>query len=1285
MARDTNLDGEIATSDATGSASHPPNEGHEITQTNTDGQQQDSKKSNAKKESHKTVPFYKLFSYADAFDRLLMFVGTTAAVANGMTVPLLMIIFGNVFDAFGEASDAKEMGHNVSKASLDFVYLAMGTFVSSFLQVTCWMVTGERQSARIRSLYLEAILRQEVSFFDRETSTGEVITRMSGDTVLIQDAMGEKVGKFIQHVTAFVGGVVISFSKGWLLTLVLLSFLPLYILSGALMSFVAAKMASKGLAAYSTAANVVEQTISSIRTVASFTGEKQAITQYDKSLIKAYRAGVVEGAASGCGFGAARFFMFSSHALGAWYGGKMVLEKGYTGGQVMSIFFAISTCSLLLGQSSPNLVAFAAGQAAAVKMLETIKRKPGIDAYDTSGQKLDDLNGDIELKEVCFSYPTRPNELIFNGFSLSIPSGTTTALVGQSGSGKSTVISLIERFYDPQSGEVLIDNINLREFNLKWIRGKIGLVSQEPILFACSIRENIAYGRDGATDEEIRAAAELANATKFIDKFPQGLDTMVGDHGTQLSGGQKQRIAIARAILKDPKILLLDEATSALDAESERVVQEALDRIMISRTTVIVAHRLSTIRNADIIAVIHQGKIVEKGSHAELTGDPDGAYSQLIRLQETNRDQEQNNANYKDKSESFQDSARPSSQRFSFVRSTSQGSSGKGNSSRHSFSSLASTAAGDSDASHNPAKVSLLRLARFNKPEFPVLLLATLAATLNGAVSPLFGLLLSGMVHTFFEPEDKLRKDSKFWAYVFVALAAAAFFVNSIRSYYFGVAGCKLIKRIRLLCFEKIVHMEIGWFDKTENSSGSLGARLATDAAAIRAVVGDALGLLIQDISTAISALVIGFESSWELSLIILAMLPLLVVVNAQVHIKSMRGFSADAKKQYEEASQVANDAVGSIRTVAAFCAEEKVMELYHKKCEGPIKAGIRQGLISGTGLGVSFLVLYSVYGCSFYAGARLVQDGKISFSQVFRVFFVLTMAAVALSQSGLMAPSASKATDSVASIFDILDQKSKIDSTDVSGLTLQDLKGEVEFRHVAFKYPTRPDVQIFRDLCLTIHSGKTVALVGESGSGKSTVISLLQRFYDPNSGHITLDGIEIQKLQIKWLRQQMGLVSQEPMLFNDTIRTNIAYGKEGDATEAEIIAAAELANAHKFISSLYQGYDTIVGERGFQLSGGQKQRVAIARAIVKNPKILLLDEATSALDAESEKVVQDALDRVIVDRTTIVVAHRLSTVKNADLIAVVQNGVIAERGNHKTLLKKGGAYASLLALHKST
>ncbi|KAJ4835573.1 ABC transporter B member 11 [Turnera subulata] len=1248
-------------------------------------------------EKTNTVPYYKLFLFADSTDIILMILGTVGSIGNGLSLPLMTVLFGQLTDAFGQNQHDKHVLDLVSKVALKFVYLAIGSGVASFLQVACWMVTGERQAARIRALYLKTILRQDIGFFDKETNTGEVVGRMSGDTVLIQDAMGEKVGKFQQLISTFLGGFIIAFVKGWLLTLVMLASIPPLVLAGSLMSITIARMASRGQSAYGRAANVVEQTIGSIRTVASFTGEKQAVSDYKKFLVTAYKSGVHEGLATGMGLGTVMGVIFCSYALAFWYGGKLILEKGYTGGDVLNVVFAVLTGSMSLGQASPCLSSFAAGQAAAYKMLETIKRKPEIDAYDSKGKVLEDIRGDIELRDVYFSYPARPDEQIFNGFSLTIPSGTTAALVGQSGSGKSTVISLIERFYDPQAGEVLIDGINLKEFQLKWIRGKIGLVSQEPVLFTSSIKDNIAYGKENATIEEIRAAAELANAAKFIDKLPKGLDTMVGEHGTQMSGGQKQRIAIARAILKDPRILLLDEATSALDAESERIVQEALDRIMVNRTTVIVAHRLSTVRNADMIAVIHRGKMVEKGTHMELLEDPDGAYSQLIRLQEEKRKAEED-GDEQSKHDMSSESLRQSIHRSSLKRSISRGSSGVGNSSRHSFSvsfglptgvinATDNTAEGEEESKPSPEEtpnVPISRLISLNKPEIPVLIAGSIAAILNGVIFPIFAILLSSVIKAFYKPPHELKEDTRFWALIFIALGVASLVVYPSQLYLFAVAGCKLIQRIRIMCFEKVVNMEVGWFDEPRHSSGAIGARLSADAATVRGLVGDALAQMVQNLSSAIAGLVIAFTASWELALIVVALVPL-IGVNGYVQVKFMKGFSADAKAMYEGASQVANDAVGSIRTVASFCAEEKVMQLYQKKCEGPMRNGIKQGLVSGIGFGLSFFLLFCVYGTCFYAGAQLVRHGRISFSDVFRVFFALTMAAIAMSQSSSFAPDSSKAKSAVSSIFAIVDRKSKIDPSDESGMTLDNVKGEIELRHISFKYPSRPDIQIFRDLSLAIHSGKTVALVGESGSGKSTVIALLQRFYDPDSGHITLDGTDIQRLQLKWLRQQMGLVSQEPVLFNDTIRANIAYGKGGDATEAEIISASELANAHKFISSLQQGYDTVVGERGVQLSGGQKQRVAIARAIIKSPKILLLDEATSALDAESERVVQDALDRVMVNRTTVVVAHRLSTIKNADVIAVVKNGVIVEKGKHENLINiKDGFYASLVALHMS-
>ncbi|KAI4369477.1 hypothetical protein MLD38_017915 [Melastoma candidum] len=1283
MAKDNDVDEETTTGLGASSNNYALEVVREVPTEKTSGQE-DGKARKDKQERTNTVPFYKLFSFADPLDCLLMIIGTISAAANGVCVPLLTFFFGDVVNGFGQNAANKRILHVVSAVCLKLTVLGIASAVASLCQMASWMVTGERQAARIRTMYLKTILRQDIGFFDKELNTGELVGRMSGDTVLIQEAMGEKVGKFIQLAATFIGGFAVAFSRGWLLTLVMLSSIPPVFLSGAIMSLIVVKMAAQGQSAYSAAANVAEQTIGSIRTVVSFTGEKLAVGKYNELMIQAYKSGVQEGLATGFGFGLVMCIMYSTYALAMWYGGKMVIEKGYTGGDILNIIFAILSGSMSLGQASPCLTSFAAGQAAAFKMFEVINRKPLIDSYDTTGQVVENMSGDIELRDVQFSYPSRPDERIFDGFSLHIPSGTNAALVGQSGSGKSTVISLIERFYDPQAGDVLIDGINLKDFKLKWIRQKIGLVSQEPALFASSIRENISYGKDGATDEEIWAAATVANAANFIKKLPQGLETMVGEHGDQLSGGQKQRIAIARAILKDPKILLLDEATSALDAESERIVQDALDRIMVSRTTIIVAHRLSTIRNVDMIAVVHQGKIIEKGSHEELTRNAEGAYCQLIRLQELNKEMEQ------DTPDQIVKSGRHSSHRISFRRSSSYGSARFSTVSLPGGPGVLETTPVELDddppkkVTDQSAGVPLYRLASLNKPEIPVLLLGAVAAVINGAAFPLFGVLLSGIIKTFYEPEDKIRKDSRFWALMFLILGLAILVMHPIKSYFFAIAGCKLIKRVRSMCFDKMVHMEIEWFDKAENSSGAIGARLSSDAAALRGLVGDALGLLVENLSTTITALIITFGASWQMALIVLGLLPV-IGANGFIEMKYLRGFSADAKKSYEEASQIATDAVGSIRTVASFCAEDRVMQLYKEKCQGPVKTAIRHSLIASTGIGFSYFLLYGVYAFVFYSGARLIQDGLTTFTDVFRVFFALATSAWSIMQSRSLVPDSTRAKSSAISVFAILDRKSKIDSSDSSGEMLEDIKGEIEFQHVSFRYPNRPDIEIFGDICLAIRSGKTVALVGESGSGKSTVISLLQRFYDLDSGQITLDGVDIRKLNLKWLRQQMGLVSQEPTLFNDTIRANIAYGKEGNTTEAEIMAAAKTANAHSFISGLQNGYETIAGERGVQLSGGQKQRVAIARAVIKAPKILLLDEATSALDTESERVVQDALDRVMEKKTTIVVAHRLSTIKGADMIAVVKNGVIAERGKHETLINiKDGIYASLVALHSS-
>ncbi|PUZ64940.1 hypothetical protein GQ55_3G183200 [Panicum hallii var. hallii] len=377
----------------------------------------------------------------------------------------------------------------------------------------------------------------------------------------------------------------------------------------------------------------------------------------------------------------------------------------------------------------------------------------------------------------------------------------------------------------------------------------------------------------------------------------------------------------------------------------------------------------------------------------------------------------------------------------------------------------------------------------------------------------------------------------------------------------------------------------------------------------------------------------------------------------------------------YEEASQVAADAVVSIKTVASFCAQERVVSVYNNKCQASRTQGIRTRIIGGLGFGFSNMMVYTSSALCYFVAAQFVSHGKSTFPSVFKALLSLILAMIGLFEASTLASDTEKAKEAATSIFSIIDKKSKIDSSTEEGLTLDPVNGDIRFNHINFKYQCRLDIQIFSDFTLNIPSGKW----------KSTVIALLERFYDPDSGTISLDGVDIRNLKISWLRNKMGLVSQEPVLFNDTISANIAYGKN-EVSEEEIIKASRAANAHEFISSMPQGYNTMVGERGTQLSGGQKQRVAIARAILKDPRILLLDEATSALDAESERVVQDTLNQAMVGRTTITVAHRLSTIQGADMIAVLKNGMIVEKGTHEALMGiEGGVYASFVELRSGT
>jgi len=397
----------------------------------------------------------------------------------------------------------------------------------------------------------------------------------------------------------------------------------------------------------------------------------------------------------------------------------------------------------------------------------------------------------------------------------------------------------------------------------------------------------------------------------------------------------------------------------------------------------------------------------------------------------------------------------------------------------------------------------------------------------------------------------------------------------------------------------------------------------------------------------------------------------------------SLKGFAGDTAKAHAKTSMIAGEGVSNIRTVAAFNAQEKILSLFSQELRIPQQHSLCRSQTSGSLFGFSQLALYGSEALILWYGAHLVSVGLSTFSKVIKVFVVLVVTANSVAETVSLAPEIIRGGEAVGSVFSILDRSTKIEPDDSEADPVDSLRGDIEFRHVDFAYPTRPDVLVFKDFSLKIRAGQSQALVGASGSGKSSVIALIERFYDATGGKVMIDGKDIRRLNLKSLRLKIGLVQQEPALFAASIFDNIAYGKEG-ATEAEVMEAARAANVHGFVSALPEGYKTNVGERGVQLSGGQKQRIAIARAVLKNPAILLLDEATSALDAESECVLQEALERLMRGRTTVIVAHRLSTIRGVDSIGVVQDGRIVEQGSHSELVRRlEGPYSRLLQLQQ--
>uniref|UniRef100_A0AC34QR34 Uncharacterized protein n=1 Tax=Panagrolaimus sp. JU765 TaxID=591449 RepID=A0AC34QR34_9BILA len=1052
---------------------------------------------------------YGLFGYSEGFDYFLIFLGTAASIIHGAGFPLLSIFLGGMTTVFLRAqnsdwvlghpannSDVKpisqtEFNDLVAVYSVYYLILGVVMFITSYVQIACWESVAERMVNKLRNNYLLSILRQEIAWFDTR-QTGNLTSRLTDDLERVREGLGDKLSLFIQMLSAFFAGFVVGFIYNWQMSLVMLCFTPLLAWTNAWMARITAQRTAIEQTKYAAAGAVAEETLSSMRTVHSLNAERQEINRYERALEDGRKTGLVKYLYMAYGFAAGHITMYVSYAVAFFFGSRLIIwDPNFDRGSVFTVFFAVMSGSTALGGALPHLSSISMATGAARLVLSVINNKPKIDPYSQNGIIPSRVKGSIEVNNVHFRYPLRSDVKILDGISLKIRPGESIALVGSSGCGKSTIINLLLRFYDPENGFIKLDGHDLRELNVKALRDSIGVVSQEPILFDGTLEENVLLGNEFGSREDVIRCLKMANAYDFITKLNDGLYTRVGIFHGMVQAQQIQTVE--------------DESMAA-------ITEEAVDE----NEEVLKAGESASISGSKS-SLTFKKSVVSGARLRRITTTDQSIVSAVSDAQEIREMQDEIEKN-----------------------------------------------------AVKPTPIS--KIFKMNRGNYHYVVVGLIGCIVSGLVTPAFSLVYAQIFAVFSEPIQKMTTDAIFWSLMFVVLGLATssgFFVSANA---LGRCGEALTKELRLQAFTNLMRQDIGFFDDERHNTGKLCTRFATDAPNVRYVF-TRLPVVISSVVTLIGSIVIGFVYGWQLALILLAIIPL-ILASGYFEMQMRFGKAMRDTESLEDAGKIASEAVENIRTIQGLNKQLIFHEKYVQHLAEPFRQNLRQAHIYAAVFAFSQSVMFFMYAISFYLGSIFVNEHTMDPLAVYRVFFAM-------------------------------------------------------------------------------------AFCGQS------------------VGQI-IDGVNIRDLNIHSLREQICIVSQEPILFDCTIEENIVYGLDRQVDHDEVVKVAEQANIHKFILGLPEGYQTRVGEKGTQLSGGQKQRIAIARALIRRPSVLLLDEATSALDTESEKIVQDALEKARKGRTCFVIAHRLSTIQNSDKIIVLNEGRVAEFGTHEQLYRHGGIYRAL-------
>ncbi|CAK1365324.1 Multidrug resistance protein 3 [Cercospora beticola] len=1221
--------------------------------------------------------YWRVFSYADKQDVAFYLVSLGCAIASGAALPLMTLIFGQFTTDFNNfttgVNTPQQFRDKVDSFVLWFIYLFVARLVLAYITTVLISIAATRTTRNLRQAFLEKTLRLEIWHFDK-AGGGSAATQVTTNGNRINQGIAEKLASLIQGFSLFFSSWIIALSVQWKLALICMSIIPaLLIIIGTCVS-IDARQEGEITKIYSQGAVLAQDAISSIRTIYAFGAQEKIVKKWDEYLQRAHDIGFWKSPNYGVLFSTENFLVFSATALAFWQGYRMFSWNEIEDvGTVFTVVLSVAIGTTSLSMIAPQQQAIANAASAAHELFETIDKKSLLDPLATTGKQPADCNGEIEVKGLTFTYPARPTAQVLHGLNLSIPAGKTTALVGPSGCGKSTLIGLLERWYEKTGGSILLDGTELSEYNTKWLRSNIRLVQQEPVLFRGTVYENVVKGLVGEQlslpDEKKRALVEdacrQANAHDFITELPEGYDTQVGERASMLSGGQRQRVAIARSIISDPKILLLDEATSALDPTAERVVQAALNKVSINKTTLIIAHKLATVKQADNIAVMQYGRLVEQGTHKELI-EAGGQYAAMVRAQDLGA-KEEGEAEIMD-----EDDENRAERQMSLQRTKTAGAS---TSAERKLKTLTS----------GTLNYSLIKCIWIMFAENPKLYwcyaISLFGAFIGGGVYPAQAILFSKLINVFTLTGSEGQSEANFYSLMFFVLALASVVA------YFGIGWCcnvigqEVTHRYRKEMLERYISFDQDFFDRPENSSGALTSKLSSVPTALMELISANVMLMCIVLVNVIASSILGIAYGWKLGLVVVfGGLPILIG-SGWIRIRMDQKLEAQANDRFADSAGLATEAVTSIRTISSLTLEQNVMAEYTDAMSDIVMKATKGFIVTMVPYALSQSLEFLILALGFWYGSRLVASYEYTTEQFFVVFIAVVFGGQAAGQFFGYSTSITKARGAANYILWLRTITPSIGETPENKDVGPSGEGAIAMEDVDFRYIQRHASRVLRGISLTIHPGQYVAFVGPSGCGKSTLIALIERFYDPYTGRITLNGDDISKMSPKAYRKYMSLVQQEPPLYQGSVRENISLGLDYEPSDEEVNEALRQSNGLEFVSSLPEGLNTPCGSKGLQFSGGQRQRIAVARALIRKPRLLLLDEATSALDTQSERVVQKALDEAASSRTTIAVAHRLSTIRHANVIFVVANGRIAEMGTHEELQAlKGRYYAMCLA-----